>query len=60
MERTVAVGAPKVHIAIVLLELCVSLEWLQESISSNLGEVRVEKEDCNMQSQKRVTDLLAA
>ena len=43
LERTVTVGAPKVHIAIVLLELCVSLEWLPESTSPNLSEMRMEK-----------------
>jgi hypothetical protein len=29
-EGTAAVGTPKVHVAIVLLELCVGLEWLRE------------------------------
>ena len=60
LEGTVAVGAAKVHVAIVLLEIRVSLEWLWESTSTNQRDVRGEKEMGYMRGRKGVTDLHAA
>ena len=60
LEGTVAVGTPNVHVAIVLLELRVGLEWLWESTSPSQRDAREEGKTGYMRGQKGVTDLHAA
>ena len=47
LERTVTVGAPKVPVPIVLLDLCVSLEWLWASHGTSTSQ-RDEREERKM------------
>jgi len=60
LEGTVAVGAPKVHVAIVFLELRVGLEWLRESTGLSQRDERGEGEMGCMRGRKGVTDFHAA
>ena len=60
LEGTAAVGAPKVHVAIVLLELRVGLEWLRESTGLSQRDARGEGKTGYMRDRKGVTDLHAA
>ena len=60
LEGTAAVGAPKVEVAIVLLELRVGLEWLRESTGLIQRDARGEGKMGYMRGRKGVTDLHAA
>jgi len=60
LEGTAAVGAPKVDVAIVLLELRVGLEWLRESTGLIQRDARGERKKGYMRGRKGVADLHAA